>query len=479
MATRKQKMKVGVFLATCFIIVAAAVTYLSGLYEDQGKHYWIEFEESVLGLFEGGQVEYLGVPVGKVSDISVMAKSMMRGQFTIEETDDPPNTGEEPDHRFRFTNSDDKDYQISSFSSDAVFSGFPFSADPTLTLQIGQRYEATVANSGSHPLQILSQGADAKSDVVLLSQGGVVGALEEDPEIAWKDDGARYEGKIAFTVTQRLVDAMNGRGHQPGYRCSVHVFLARVELSIAPDKVALHEGVRAKIVVSSLATGTNAISLSGGDPQAPPLPVDSQIFSTPSTITAISTQIEAVVDSLANISSLISSGLEGMEEGELAQIAQNVNLLLEDGRKFIESGGALVDEASQTVSGVREDAKGLMEEFTLLSADLSALANNANKMVNSVSRKLDALDLDAMESSLTRTLDNIAEVSESLNDALSLFEALSANTLHEADNMEHAMRRVLDEVGEVFEALGAFIKQLKDDPSSMLRGPGTIKEPRP
>ncbi|MBI2433563.1 MAG: MCE family protein [Candidatus Hydrogenedentes bacterium] len=75
MATRKQKAKVGVFLLTCFAIIIAGAMAIAGMYSNRGIHYSMEFEDSILGLGEGGLVEYLGVPVGKVSSIYVTANN--------------------------------------------------------------------------------------------------------------------------------------------------------------------------------------------------------------------------------------------------------------------------------------------------------------------------------------------------------------------------------------------------------------------
>lgn len=75
MATRKQKVKVGVFLIVCFGLIIVSIAIISGLYGTPGNRYWMEFETSILGLGQGGLVEYLGVPVGKVSSIYVTSKN--------------------------------------------------------------------------------------------------------------------------------------------------------------------------------------------------------------------------------------------------------------------------------------------------------------------------------------------------------------------------------------------------------------------
>ena len=482
MATPKQKAKVGVFLIICITIAATSTVYLSGLYEDQGIPYWIEFDETILGLYEGGLVEYLGVSVGKLTNISVTSKSLMRGAFTIVEGDEEPTTGEptEPDYRVILTNQDDKKYTvIIDVASEEVFSGSSSEENPTLNLIVGKRYEFTVAKSGTHPLQILAMGKETSEDHVLLAQGPAIGLMEENPVIAWVDNSAQYNGTVSFTVTPQLIEAMRTDGRKPGYRSAVQVFLAHVVLSIDPAKATLHEGVQAQIVLYSLATGTNAIELSGGDPQAPMLPANSQIFSTPSTITAISSQIESVVENLSNISTLLSKSLEGMEEGGLADIVTNANDLLVSGKDFLADGKTLVQETTETITGLHGDARTLIETINTLSEDLRVVSANANEVLTVAKVKLEDFDVDGTVGNLNRVLENIADVSERFNEALKQFDDLSANSLHEADNLEHSFRNVLTEMGTVFDALRIFVDQLKDDPASLLRGRANIEEVNP
>lgn len=71
MATRVQKIKVSVFLLVAAGLLVAVFLLLAGYRQGSRVPYNIEFEESVLGLGVGSTVEYLGVPVGVVNDISV------------------------------------------------------------------------------------------------------------------------------------------------------------------------------------------------------------------------------------------------------------------------------------------------------------------------------------------------------------------------------------------------------------------------
>lgn len=84
MATRMQKVKVGVFLLTCIVLMAAGFAIVSNLYRSAGKHYKIEFTGSVLGLNEGSIVEYRGVPIGKVERISVTDNDLALAQIVVD-----------------------------------------------------------------------------------------------------------------------------------------------------------------------------------------------------------------------------------------------------------------------------------------------------------------------------------------------------------------------------------------------------------
>ena len=195
MATRVQKVKVGVFLIVSAGLITVALAVISGFYRPAGITYWIEFDESVLGLYEGGTVEYLGVPVGKVRQIYVT-----------------------PENR------------------------------------------------------------------------------------------------------------------------------AHVVINIDPETVTLNKGVEAQLVIYSLAAGTMALSLTGGDPDKGPLPPGSEIPAKPSTITAVSGHVEVLMEDLTTIADAVRNGLEGLEEGQLSKMVNDVGRLIEDGRDMLRRGSELVDE---------------------------------------------------------------------------------------------------------------------------------------
>lgn len=103
--------------------------------------------------------------------------------------------------------------------------------DPTLTLQIGKRYQVTVTNFIPHPLEVLAKGASAGADTILLAQGSKTAPFESDTQVAWVDNGS---GTVTFTLTSALYDAMLTAGHVPGYRCGAHIFTMRGDFNVLP-----------------------------------------------------------------------------------------------------------------------------------------------------------------------------------------------------------------------------------------------------
>ena len=69
--------------------MVAATLVITGIYQDPGLNYWLEFNESILGLYEGGMVEYLGVPAGKVREIYVTDNQYARVNIVIDPVKKP------------------------------------------------------------------------------------------------------------------------------------------------------------------------------------------------------------------------------------------------------------------------------------------------------------------------------------------------------------------------------------------------------
>jgi ABC-type transporter Mla subunit MlaD len=82
-ATRTQKAKVGIFLLGSLGLIVLGGLYVSGLRTEERTEFFIVFDESVSGLSNGSPVQYLGVPVGNVTDIRVTAANRVQVAISV------------------------------------------------------------------------------------------------------------------------------------------------------------------------------------------------------------------------------------------------------------------------------------------------------------------------------------------------------------------------------------------------------------
>jgi len=251
----------------------------------------------------------------------------------------------------------------------------------------------------------------------------------------------------------------------------------RVDIMINPDKVQLCQGVQAQLVMYSLAAGTMAISLSGGE-GGEPLPPNTQIPTKPSVLSSVSSSIDQVMADVAQVVAQVKAGLEGLEEGDLNLVVDRVNALLEEGEGFLEDGRGFVHETTEAVKQVRGRADGVIEEVEGLASELRTTARDVDKLVVAATEKLGELEVTETQSELNRTLTNLADVSAKINDAMAQFDNLSANLMHETDNVENSLRGAVREIAEALDAVRQFVNQAKQDPASFLRGPASIEGSR-
>ncbi len=84
MATRRQKIEVGAFLAAASALVVVVLLALMGVRRSPTVSYRIEFQGNVAGLAEGSKVTYQGVPVGQVTDIVITEDNVICAKIDIE-----------------------------------------------------------------------------------------------------------------------------------------------------------------------------------------------------------------------------------------------------------------------------------------------------------------------------------------------------------------------------------------------------------
>src|ERR1700740_1315067 len=85
METRAHYVAVG-----AFVLAVILLSFVTGLwpgrseFSEQAKRYYIFFRGSVAGLNKGSQVQYSGIPVGRVVDIRVDPDNVEKIQVTVE-----------------------------------------------------------------------------------------------------------------------------------------------------------------------------------------------------------------------------------------------------------------------------------------------------------------------------------------------------------------------------------------------------------
>ena len=130
------------------------------------------------------------------------------------------NTPAETSVLLAFTATNAQDYVYTGDSSVAVVNA----EDPALTLTVGTRYKVMNDVRTLHPFEFITRGADASTDVVLLSELSDGLAFESDPDVNFVVD----ESGFSFTLTAQLAAQLDG------YRCAFHPASMRAPILINP-----------------------------------------------------------------------------------------------------------------------------------------------------------------------------------------------------------------------------------------------------
>src|SRR5438445_3268395 len=86
METRAHYVAVGAFVLAVIFLAFVAVLWLGRAeFAQEAKRYYIYFRGSVAGLSKGSQVQYNGIPVGRVIDIRVDPHNLEQIQVTVED----------------------------------------------------------------------------------------------------------------------------------------------------------------------------------------------------------------------------------------------------------------------------------------------------------------------------------------------------------------------------------------------------------
>src|SRR5215472_17175252 len=85
METRAHYVAVGIFVLGAIILAFVAVLWLTHAeIGEHAKRYYVYFKGSVAGLNKGSQVQYNGIPVGRVVDVRVDPDNLEQIQVMVE-----------------------------------------------------------------------------------------------------------------------------------------------------------------------------------------------------------------------------------------------------------------------------------------------------------------------------------------------------------------------------------------------------------
>jgi ABC-type transporter Mla subunit MlaD len=243
---------------------------------------------------------------------------------------------------------------------------------------------------------------------------------------------------------------------------------AHVDMEIIVDKVMLHPGVEAKLVMYSLATGTLAVGLAGGDPSLPMLPPDSEILSTPSLVETLSSQIEKLLDSVNSAVEKINSILGDVEEGEVQGLVNSASDFMKKAQEFADKANEFMQTLSDNADGGIADARKLIK-------NIDGLVTDTKEAVQALGKQIEALDLGTTNTTLNSALDNIDKLAERLQDTAGAIEQTGEGATSSIQNIQLNLRETMQVLNEALNSIRDLADYLQQDPSSLVRGKGRPK----
>jgi ABC-type transporter Mla subunit MlaD len=203
-----------------------------------------------------------------------------------------------------------------------------------------------------------------------------------------------------------------------------------------------------------------------------PLAEGATIPTKTSTITAISERIEELMANITDITNEVNKGLKGMKEGQLNEIIKKVDSALDDGKKMLEDGRSVMADVRKVTEKINARADELLDQ-------VDKLAKDADKFIVTTTGKVEQFDVAATQKSLEEVMKQLSDLGKKVDSTLSTLNDVASGAAYKLDDVEYSLRQTLQEVTTAFGSVKRIIDVLKSDPSSLLRGRGTIEEPRP
>lgn len=254
---------------------------------------------------------------------------------------------------------------------------------------------------------------------------------------------------------------------------------AQVVIRVNPEKVTLREGVEASLSVSSLAAGTLAVHLEGGDPNAPELPEGAHLPAESSFLQSftksLQTSVESLDDVLASLQDAaeqVSTALSGMEEGAMNNLIKEVEGLVKDSRAFVAKTEDTMDGLGKSLDRAINEYTNIAQDIEYLADDVGATAESAKALMDDAREKIAPLDLAAAQANLDSALENFAQVAEGMNETLTRVDSAAEGITHDVDTMAYSLRETLVSATEALNAVTAAAETIQQDPGSLIRGRG-------
>lgn len=245
-------------------------------------------------------------------------------------------------------------------------------------------------------------------------------------------------------------------------------YSAHVDMEIILAKVTLRPGVKAKLVLYSLATGTLAIGLSGGDPDADMLLPDSEIPSEKSLVEAVSSQIEKLLDGVNEAVDKINTILGDVDEGEVQGLVDSASGFMDKAQEF-------ADKANEFMQKLSDNADGGIADFRELIKSIDDLVGDTKETVLALEKQIKALDLDTTNTALNKALESIDKLAERLQQTAGAVEKTGDGAANSLQNIQLNLRETMQVLNDSLNSIKDLADYLLQDPSSVIRGKGRPK----
>ncbi|HNZ48997.1 MAG TPA: hypothetical protein PKN92_09140, partial [Candidatus Hydrogenedentes bacterium] len=153
-----------------------------------------------------------------------------------------------------------------------------------------------------------------------------------------------------------------------------------------------------------------------------------------------------------------------------------VQTLLGKGETFVEDTTTLVKESTETVQDIRSHASSLVSSLETRSTEVASLIKKLEQLVEVSTVRAEQLDVQKLQEQFSELLAQVTNAATQLDTTVANMDLIAQDIVHQAGNVEYSLRGTLAEFRDSLESVRIMINQIKDDPSSLIRGRGRIKE---